>query len=97
MENWKTITALLCIYGFFYELRPSEPFVTEFLSSHQWRNLTTEQILQDVYPWATYAYLVQLVIVFLITDMLRCYKQREFIDSVLDNKLTFIKFIGTSL
>lgn len=70
MENWMKISLLLCIYGFFRELRASEPFLTDFLSG-QWRNLTAEQVNKDVYPWATYSYLSQLVIAFLFTDMLR--------------------------
>ena len=70
MELWVKISMLLCTYGFFREIRPSEPFVSEFLSG-EWRNITSEQVIQDVYPWGTYSYLAQLVVVFLITDMLR--------------------------
>ena len=70
MQPWLKITMLLCTYGFFRELRPSEPFITDFLSG-EWRNITSEQVTQDVYPWATYSYLSQLVVAFLITDMLR--------------------------
>lgn len=70
MQSWLKISLLLCLFGFFRELRPSEPFVTEYLAG-DWKNLTTEQIYQDVYPFGTYAVLAQLVIVFLITDLLR--------------------------
>ncbi|KAH8403136.1 hypothetical protein KR222_005775 [Zaprionus bogoriensis] len=70
MENWLKISLLLCLFGFFREMRPSEPFVTEYLSG-DWRNLTTEQVYQEVYPFGTYAVLAQLVIVFLVTDLLR--------------------------
>ncbi|XP_017855201.2 LOW QUALITY PROTEIN: thiamine transporter 2 [Drosophila busckii] len=70
MENWLKISLLLCSFGFFREFRPSEPYVTEFLAG-EWRNLTSEQVYQEVYPLGSYAVLAQLVIVFLITDLLR--------------------------
>lgn len=70
MEKWLRISLLLCIFGFLKELRPSEPFVYEFLIG-PWRNITDEQVNQEVYPVGTYAYLAQLVIVFLITDLSR--------------------------
>ncbi|KAH8319065.1 hypothetical protein KR067_006740 [Drosophila pandora] len=70
MDNWLKISLLLCTFGFLRELRPSEPYVTEYLSG-DFRNLTTEQVYQEVYPFGTYAVLAQLVIVFLITDLVR--------------------------
>lgn len=70
MKEWIKISLILCTFGFFREMRPSEPFVTEFLSG-KWRNVTAEQVNRDVYPWGTYSYLAQLVIVFLVTDILR--------------------------
>ncbi|KAH8327779.1 hypothetical protein KR074_003993 [Drosophila pseudoananassae] len=70
MDNWLKISLLLCTFGFLRELRPSEPYVTEYLSG-DFRNLTSEQVYQDVYPFGTYAVLAQLVIVFLITDLVR--------------------------
>lgn len=51
-------------------MRPSEPFVTEFLSG-EWRNITADQVNREIYPLGTYSYMAQLVIIFLITDMLR--------------------------
>ncbi|XP_037882837.1 thiamine transporter 1 [Glossina fuscipes] len=70
MQTWASISMLLCIFGFFRELRPSEPFVTEFLTS-DFRNITSEQLNRLVYPFGTYAVFAQLVLVFLLTDMLR--------------------------
>ncbi|KAG4067547.1 hypothetical protein HA402_005319 [Bradysia odoriphaga] len=70
MELWLRTSLLLCAFGFFRELRPSEPFVTEFLSG-DWRNITVDQVYREIYPWGTYSYLSLLVVVFLITDMLR--------------------------
>ncbi|XP_017046971.1 thiamine transporter 1 [Drosophila ficusphila] len=70
MKEWLKISCLLCVFGFIREIRPSEPYVTEFLLG-PWRNITNEQLTQDVYPVGTYSHLVQLVFVFLITDFLR--------------------------
>lgn len=61
---------ILCLFGTLREIRPSEPFVTEFLLG-EWRNVTEEQLNREVYPVGTYSYLSQLVVVFLITDFLR--------------------------
>lgn len=71
MKEWIKVSLILCSFGFFREMRPSEPFVTEFLSSDKWRNVTSEQVNREIYPIGTYSYLAQLCIVFLITDILR--------------------------
>ncbi|XP_022919044.1 thiamine transporter 1-like isoform X2 [Onthophagus taurus] len=70
MQSWLKISLLLCVFGFLKELRPSEPFIYEFLIG-EWRNVTPEEVAQHVYPVGTYSYLAQLVIVFLITDLSR--------------------------
>ncbi|CAH0722896.1 unnamed protein product, partial [Brenthis ino] len=70
MQDWIKITLVLCLFGTLREIRPSEPFVTEFLLG-RWRNITEDQLNREVYPVGTYSYLVLLVIVFLITDFLR--------------------------
>ncbi|SPP82099.1 thiamine transporter 1 [Drosophila guanche] len=70
MKYWLKISLLLCTFGFLRELRPSEPYVTEYLAG-DYGNLTTEQVYQNVYPFGTYSVLAQLVIVFLITDLVR--------------------------
>ena len=69
MQLWLKISLLLCAYGFFREMRPSEPFVYEFLTNY--RNLTEEQVIGTIYPMGTYWNFGLLVIVFLLTDMLR--------------------------
>ena len=71
MQEWLKISLVLCSFGFFREFRPSEPFVTEFLSDSEWRNITSDQLNREVYPIGTYATLTLLVIVFLVTDILR--------------------------
>lgn len=72
MNKWIGISLILCTFGFFRELRPSEPFVTEFLSNGKWRkDVTADDINRKIYPFGTYSYLVQLCVIFLITDILR--------------------------
>lgn len=70
MKEWLKISLMLCTFGFFREMRPSEPFVTEFLSG-EWRNITSEQVNREIYPFGTYSYTIQLLFIFLITDVLR--------------------------
>ncbi|KAM9820864.1 thiamine transporter 1 [Neosynchiropus ocellatus] len=65
-------TLLLCLYGFFSNLRPSEPFLTAFLVGPD-KNLTEAQVVNEIYPIWTYSYLLLLFPVFLATDYL-CYK-----------------------
>ncbi|KAK5847974.1 hypothetical protein PBY51_017061 [Eleginops maclovinus] len=65
-------TFLLCVFGFFSSLRPSEPFLTAFLLGPD-HNLTEAQVVNEIYPIWTYSYLVLLFPVFLATDYL-CYK-----------------------
>ncbi|CAG9823602.1 unnamed protein product [Phaedon cochleariae] len=71
MNNWLVVSLLLSIFGFLKEIRPSEPFVYEFLIDKTWRNITDVEITQKVYPVATYSYLAHLVVIFLITDLCR--------------------------
>uniref|UniRef100_U3II64 Solute carrier family 19 member 2 n=1 Tax=Anas platyrhynchos platyrhynchos TaxID=8840 RepID=U3II64_ANAPP len=63
---WALPTALLCAYGFFCSVRPSEPFLTRYLLEPH-KNLSETQI----YPVWTYSYLALLFPVFLATDYLR--------------------------
>ncbi|XP_070786844.1 thiamine transporter 1 [Enoplosus armatus] len=65
-------TLLLCVYGFFSNLRPSEPFLTAYLMGPD-KNLTETQVVNELYPIWTYSYLVLLFPIFLATDYL-CYK-----------------------
>ncbi|XP_017524015.2 thiamine transporter 1 isoform X1 [Manis javanica] len=67
---WLLPTALLCAYGFFANLRPSEPFLTRYLLGPD-KNLTERQVFNEIYPVWTYSYLALLLPVFLATDYLR--------------------------
>ncbi|KAM5181474.1 thiamine transporter 1 [Mantella aurantiaca] len=68
--SWLFPTCVLCMYGFFANLRPSEPFLTPYLLGPD-KNLTERQVLNEIYPVWTYSYLVLLFPVFLATDYLR--------------------------
>ena len=73
MSDYACVLLPLCLYGFLKELRPSEPFLTEYLMLAPPRGpgLTLEQAYYDVYPVWTYSYLAVLVAVFLLTDLFR--------------------------
>ncbi|XP_072235447.1 thiamine transporter 1 [Leuresthes tenuis] len=63
-------TLLLCVYGFFSSLRPSEPFLTAYLMGPD-KNLTETQVVNELYPIWTYSYLILLFPIFVATDYLR--------------------------
>ncbi|MFT7799759.1 thiamine transporter 1 [Arapaima gigas] len=71
-QPWVYPTFLLCVYGFFSSLRPLEPFLTAYLLGPD-KNLSVNQVVNEVYPVWTYSYLALLFPVFLATDYL-CYK-----------------------
>ncbi|KAM3875350.1 thiamine transporter 2 [Diretmus argenteus] len=68
--GWGYPTTLLCIYGFFSTVKPLEPFLTPYLTGPD-KNLTTQQVNNEIFPVWTYSYLSVLVPVFLLTDWLR--------------------------
>ncbi|XP_077064085.1 thiamine transporter 2 [Siphateles boraxobius] len=70
MRDWKYPTSLLCIYGFFSTVKPLEPFLIPFLTGPD-KNLTIEQVTNQIFPVWTYSYLTVLIPVFLLTDWLR--------------------------
>lgn len=51
-------------------MKPSEPFLTPYLKAPP-KNLTEEELDNQIYPVWTYSYLVTLSVVFLVTDLLR--------------------------
>uniref|UniRef100_A0A3Q3WHX5 Solute carrier family 19 member 3a n=1 Tax=Mola mola TaxID=94237 RepID=A0A3Q3WHX5_MOLML len=68
--SWRYPTTILCIYGFFSTVKPMEPFLIPYLMGSD-KNLTAEQVNNQVFPVWTYSYLSVLVPVFLLTDWLR--------------------------
>ncbi|NWS39588.1 S19A3 protein, partial [Probosciger aterrimus] len=69
-NTWTFPTLILCLYGFFSMLKPSEPFLTPYLTGPD-KNLTTDEVTNQVFPVWTYSYLALLLPVFLITDYVR--------------------------
>ncbi|KAJ1090302.1 hypothetical protein NDU88_003435 [Pleurodeles waltl] len=69
-SGWIFPTVILCINGFFAALRPSEPFLTPYLTSRS-KNLTLDEVTNQIFPVWTYSYLALLFPVFLLTDYLR--------------------------
>ncbi|XP_051465622.1 thiamine transporter 1 isoform X2 [Apus apus] len=67
---WALPTLLLCAYGFFCSVRPSEPFLTPYLLG-PYKNLSETEVFNEIYPVWTYSYLALLFPVFLATDYLR--------------------------
>jgi len=45
--SWSGVTFLLCLYGFLKELRPSEPFLTEYLIDKNYVNITLQEVLKN--------------------------------------------------
>ncbi|XP_048516256.1 thiamine transporter 2-like isoform X2 [Athalia rosae] len=68
--SYTRISLLLCVFGFFKEFRPSDPFSVEYFTG-QWMNFTKEQVYQEIFPVGTYSYLTTSFAVLLLTDYLR--------------------------
>ncbi|XP_065496325.1 thiamine transporter 2-like [Caloenas nicobarica] len=69
-HSWIYPTLIICANGFFSAMRPSEPFLTPYLTGPD-KNLTIEEVTNQIFPVWTYSYLALLVPVFLITDYVR--------------------------
>nr|XP_029536664.1 thiamine transporter 1-like isoform X2 [Oncorhynchus nerka] len=68
--GWGYPTTMLCVYGFFSTVKPLVPFIYPYLTGPD-KNLTVEQVTNEIYPVWTYSYLAVMVPVFLLTDWLR--------------------------
>ncbi|XP_069068756.1 thiamine transporter 2-like [Pleurodeles waltl] len=68
--GWVYPTTVICVYGFFINLRPAEPFLTPYLTG-SYKNFTVEQVMNGLYPIWTYSFLAMLLPIFLITDICR--------------------------
>ncbi|TGZ53322.1 thiamine transporter 1-like [Temnothorax longispinosus] len=67
--HWVKISCILCLFGCFKDFRPSESFITDYLTG--WKNFTASEVNHEIYPVTTYSYLSTLILVFLITDFIR--------------------------
>lgn len=78
--DWRTTTAVLCLYGAVKEFRPATPFLTPFLASPD-KNMTLDELYSQVYPYWTYSYMLALIPMFILTDILR-YKPIVIIEAI---------------
>uniref|UniRef100_A0A8R1I105 Folate transporter 1 n=1 Tax=Caenorhabditis japonica TaxID=281687 RepID=A0A8R1I105_CAEJA len=78
--DWRTTTAVLCLYGAVKEFRPATPFLTPFLVSPE-KNLTLDVLYSQVYPYWTYSYMMAMFPMFVLTDILR-YKPIVMIEAI---------------
>ncbi|XP_037377817.1 thiamine transporter 2 [Talpa occidentalis] len=69
-SSWVYPTVILCLFGFFSTMRPSEPFLIPYLMEPS-KNLTSEEITNEIFPVWTYSYLVLLLPVLVLTDYVR--------------------------
>ena len=67
MKEWLWTTLLLCVYGFLKELRPSEPFITEYLIEPKWVNITLEEVVICYEIFLTFIVIGRSVIIKLIS------------------------------
>ena len=65
------ILLILCCYALFKEIRPSEPFLNDYLVDARWCDLPKEDIYSKVYPVGVFSYFFLLIPVFVLTDYLR--------------------------
>ena len=78
MKEWLWTTLLLCLYGFLKELRPSEPFITEYLIEPKWVNITLEEVKIYYEKSLTFnigivrSFIFQLISKWHIAGVLRC-------------------------
>lgn len=69
-RSWIYPTVIICANGFFTTMRPSESFLTPYLTGPD-KNLTIEEVTNQILPIWTYSYLALLFPVFLLTDYMR--------------------------
>ncbi|KAI4588201.1 hypothetical protein MJG53_002609 [Ovis ammon polii x Ovis aries] len=69
-QSWIYPTVILCLFGFFSMMRPSEPFLMVYLSGPD-KNLTSAELTNEIFPVWTYSYLALLLPVFILTDYVR--------------------------
>ncbi|XP_006890386.1 PREDICTED: thiamine transporter 2-like [Elephantulus edwardii] len=69
-RSWLLPTVMLCLFGFFSMMRPSEPFLVPYLTGPD-KNMSLPVITNEIFPVWTYSYLAMLFPVFVLTDYVR--------------------------
>ncbi|KAG5834028.1 hypothetical protein ANANG_G00282310 [Anguilla anguilla] len=94
-RKWAWSVLFLCFYGFMFQLKPGEPFITPYLLSAE-KNFTREQITNEVNPVLVYSNMAVLVPIFLLTDFLR-YKPVLILQSLSNVSIWLLLLLGSSL
>jgi thiamine transporter 2/3 len=77
-KTWIYPTVFVCIYGFFKEFKPSEPFLNQFLihplatannSEDPGKGFSNAEVEAKVYPMWTYSYLVAGIFTLILSDI----------------------------
>jgi thiamine transporter 2/3 len=71
MNDYLKVSLALSALGFLKETRPIEPFLADYYTTFGNGSVTVEVVNQEIYPVGTYSHVIQLLIIFLITDYLR--------------------------
>lgn len=71
MKEYLKLSLFISTFGFLKEMRPSEPFIIPYITGNYTFDVTEDQVNREVFPVGTYSYLAQIVLVFLIADLLR--------------------------
>lgn len=87
MDNWLKVSILLCIFGFLRELRPHEPFAVEYFVTY--RNVSMETLTNHFFPIGTYMSMSQLIVIFLITDLLKSVKLQSLFQITIYKQIKF--------
>ncbi|XP_051874188.1 thiamine transporter 2-like [Pristis pectinata] len=69
-NEWLYPTLILCAFGFFTMMRPADSFFVAYLAGSD-KNITVQQVMNEILPVWTYSCLVMLIPTFLLTDYLR--------------------------
>ena len=67
-QGYYRTLVLLCMVGFFWNCKPSEPYLTRYLLTD--KNLTEAQLDHEVWPWYTYGKFLFLLPVGIIAESL---------------------------
>lgn len=66
--SFRAAIALVGLYAFFVQFKPSEPFMFQFLTSE--KNLSASEVVGDIFPLSTYGQLVAQPLLGLIPELL---------------------------
>ncbi|XP_026820367.1 thiamine transporter 2-like [Rhopalosiphum maidis] len=70
MESWKKVCIIVSVYVILREFRPIDPFIIKYLTFLP-KKYTIKTIREEVYPVSSYASVLFIVIIFLVTDYLQ--------------------------